>query len=77
MKLCNKKVLGLMKDEFGGRVMKEFCGVRSKVYSCVMDENSYVNKDDRMIKKCKGIKIIVVKGEITEEVIKNVYWVGK
>ena len=60
IELCNKKVLGLMKDEFGGRVMIEFCGVRSKVYSCIMDDN-------KMIKKCKGIKKNVVKGEISKE----------
>ena len=26
----NKKVIGLFKDELGGRIMKEFCAVREK-----------------------------------------------
>ena len=67
MRLVNKKVLGMMKDEFGGRIMKKFYGVKSKLYSCVMDEGSYINKKDGMIKKCKGIIKNVVKKEINED----------
>ena len=29
----NKKVIGLLKDELGGKIMKEFCAPREKTYS--------------------------------------------
>ena len=29
----NKKVIGLFKDELGGRIIKEFCALRAKTYS--------------------------------------------
>ncbi|XP_050516169.1 uncharacterized protein LOC126891303 [Diabrotica virgifera virgifera] len=52
MPLCNKKVLGLMKDENGGRIMTEFVGLRSKMYALkVLNE-----KEEYSIKKAKGIK---------------------
>ncbi|XP_059221314.1 uncharacterized protein LOC131995971 isoform X1 [Stomoxys calcitrans] len=48
--LENKKVLGMMKDECGGKIMKEFIGLRSKMYSIKID------KVDEEIKKIKGVK---------------------
>ena len=40
----NKKVIGLFKDELGGRIMKEFCTLGAKTYSYLMDDDSKVKK---------------------------------
>ena len=45
----NYKVIGLLKDELGGKIVKEFCALRAKIYSYLMD-------DDSEVKKAKGIK---------------------
>lgn len=58
MPLCNKKIVGLMKDECKGCIMTEFVGLRSKMYSV------RVNGIDKM-KKAKGVKSSVVKKTIT------------
>lgn len=55
--LCNKKIVGLMKDECNGRIMTEFIGLRSKMYSVRIDG------EDAM-KKAKGVKTVVVKKTI-------------
>ena len=55
----NKKVIGLMKDELGGKIMKEFISLKSKMYSYRVEESEP--------KKCKGIKKCVVKKTITFE----------
>ena len=49
----NKKVIGLMKDELGGKIMEEFVGLRPKCYSYLMD--------GRVDKKAKGTKKCVIK----------------
>ena len=60
----NKKVIGMMKDEAGGKQITEFVGLRSKLYAYKMDSG----KED---KKCKGVKKGVVKKEITLEDYKD------
>ena len=56
----NKKVIGLMKDELGGKIMTEFMALRPKLYS-------YKKLDGSEDKKCKGIKKCVVKKTLTFE----------
>jgi len=57
----NKKVIGMFKDETGGKQIEEFVGLRSKLYSYKMFEDSMETK------KCKGIKKTVIQKSITHE----------
>ena len=50
----NKKVIGLMKDELGGKIMTEFVALRPKTYSYLTD---HCEED----KKAKGTKKCVIK----------------
>ena len=50
----NKKVIGLMKDELGGKIITEFITLRPKTYSYLTDNS----KED---KKAKGTKKCVIK----------------
>ena len=36
----NKKVIGLFKNELGGKIMKEFVGLRAKTWSYLMDDGN-------------------------------------
>ena len=49
-----KKIIGLMKDELGGKIMKESVGLRTKCYLYLMD-------DGEVDKKAKGTKKCVIK----------------
>ena len=50
----NKKVIGLMKDELGGKIITEFVTLRLKTYS-------YLTDDGKEDKKAKGTKKSVIK----------------
>ena len=50
----NKKVIGLMKDELGGKIISEFVTLRPKTYS-------YLTDDGKEDKKAKGTKKCVIK----------------
>ena len=64
----NKKIIGLMKNELGGKIMKEFIGLRPKMYSYRVEESEP--------KKCKGIKKCVVKKMISFEDYKRCLFEG-
>ena len=50
----NKKVIGLMKDELGGKIITEFVTLRPKIYS-------YLTDDCKEDEKAKGTKKCVIK----------------
>ena len=60
----NEKVIGMFKDELGGKIMKEFCALRAKTYTYLMD-------DDNEKKKAKGIKKCIIKRRLTFENYKD------
>ena len=40
----NKKVIGMFKDKLGGKITKEFCELRAKTYTYLMDNDSEKKK---------------------------------
>ena len=56
----NKKVINLMKDKLGGKIMTEFMALRPKLYSYKVS-NGFPDK------KCKGIKKCFIKKTLTFE----------
>ena len=50
----NKNVPGLFKDELGGKIMKEFVGLRPKCYS-------YLTSENKVDRRAKGAKNCLIK----------------
>ena len=65
----NKKVIGLMKDELGGEIIKEFVSLQPKMYGYRVGNSEP--------KKCKGIKKCVVKKTITFDDYKKCLFEGR
>ena len=60
----NNKVIGLIKDNLGGKVLTNFVGLRAKTYSYLLDDGS----ED---KKAKVTKNCVIKRTLNFENYKN------
>ena len=67
----NKKVIGLMKDELGGKIMTEFVALRAKMYA--------YRKIDKEVeeKRCKGTKKCVVSEGLTFDDYKTCLFDGE
>ena len=68
---ANKKVVGIFKDEAGGKIIEEFVGLRAKLYSYRMFESR------KETKTCKGVKKVVVKNTISFDDYKNCLFGGE
>jgi hypothetical protein len=83
MKQKNKKVLGKFKDELAGFSMREFIGIRSKVYSFIVQpeqEEEFENfkqENNMCTKKLKGVQKRIVKKNIRHEHYKQCLLEGK
>ena len=60
----NKKLLGMFKDELGGKIMTEFVALRAKTYANLMEDGSEH-------KKAKGTNKCVIKRELMFEHYKD------
>ena len=60
----NKKVIGLFKDELGGKIMIVFVGLTAKTYA-------YLINDDSEHKKAKGTRKCVIKRRLMFENYKD------
>ena len=57
----NKKIIGLMKDELGGKITTEFAVLRPKTYFYLMDYGDSDTNATKVAKKAKGTKKYVIK----------------
>ena len=55
----NKKVIGLIKDELGGKIMKKFVGFKAKTYIYLRDDGSKDKKCKRQNKVCHEKKTCI------------------
>ena len=66
---CNKKKIGLFKDELNGLILKEFVGLRAKSYSLLylgqVKDNCVIHRNDVEKQKSKGTKKSILKRFVT------------
>ena len=48
----NRKVIGLMKDEWGGKIITRFVRLRTKTYNYLIDDGREDEKNNGLIKVC-------------------------
>ena len=67
----NKKVIGMFKDELGRKIMTEFCALRAKAYSFLIEEytDDDYKKNNIGNTKAKGTKKCVIKRERERDLI--------
>ena len=65
----NTNVLGLFKDELGGKIMTEFVGIRPKTYAYLINgyNNCCYDKEKIINKKANGTKKCVIKRRLMFE----------
>ena len=68
----NKKVIGLMKDELGGKIMTEFVALRAKMHAY-----RKLDEDESEDKRCKGTKKCAVAKTLNFEDYKRCLFEGK
>ena len=63
----NKNVIGLFKNELGGKIMEEYCALRAKTYEYLTNgyNDDYYDKEKMLNKKAKGTKTCVIKRKLT------------
>ena len=69
----NKNVIGLLKDELGGKIMEEFYALRAKTYAYLINgynDDDY-DKEKIINKKAKGTKECVIKRRVLFENYKD------
>ena len=69
----NKKVIGLFKDELVGKITEEFCALRAKTYSYLINgyKDGAYDKEKIINKKAKGTKKCVIKRRLMFENYKD------
>ena len=66
----NKKKIGLMKDECGGAILKEFIALKPKLYSFLIEENAETTEKQ----KAKGVKKCMIKKSLRHENFVKCLW---